>query len=76
MKIDQILKKIFMLPIWVYKYFISPILPSRCRFLPTCSDYAIDALKTHSIMHALKLIIFRLARCNPFGGSGIDNIPK
>ena len=59
-----------------YKLFLSPLLGNNCRFYPTCSNYALEALKEFSTFYAIKIIIFRLLRCNPWGGSGIDLLPK
>ena len=59
-----------------YKLFLSPLLGNDCRFYPTCSNYAIEALKEFSTFYAIKIIVFRLLRCNPWGGSGIDLLPK
>lgn len=47
----------------------------NCRFYPTCSDYAIEALKVHSFWKATLLIILRILKCNPFGGKGYDPVP-
>ncbi len=59
----------------IYRAAISPLIGPRCRFLPTCSDYALTALAQHRPGHALWLIARRLARCHPFGASGIDEVP-
>ena len=59
-----------------YKLFLSPLLGYNCRFYPTCSNYALEALKEFSTFYAIKIIVFRLLRCNPWGGSGIDLLPK
>ncbi|MBU6187770.1 MAG: membrane protein insertion efficiency factor YidD [Betaproteobacteria bacterium] len=59
----------------VYRVAISPLIGPRCRFLPSCSDYALQALSTHRPVHALTLIARRLARCHPLGASGIDEVP-
>ena len=72
--------KIIILIIKFYKFFISPLLGCRCRFLPTCSEYFIDALKTQGLLKGLKLGFKRIAKCHPFkllGGShGIDFVPE
>ena len=59
-----------------YKLFLSPLLGNNCRFYPTCSNYALEALKEFSTLYAIKIITLRLLRCNPWGGSGIDLLPK
>lgn len=75
----QCLKKIFvyvlLLPIRFYQYCISPLLPPTCRFTPTCSQYAVDALKKHGPVYGLWLTAKRLLRCHPWGGSGYDPVP-
>ena len=74
------MKKIFILIIKLYKYFISPLLGNRCRFLPTCSEYFIEALSAHGLAKGLKLGIKRIFKCHPikiFGGNhGIDFVPE
>ena len=59
-----------------YQYTISPLLGNNCRFYPTCSNYALEALKEYKLFIALNLIIVRVLRCNPWGGSGVDLLPK
>ena len=58
-----------------YQYLISPMFPPTCRFLPTCSQYAHDALRIHGPVRGLWLALWRLARCNPWGGHGYDPVP-
>ncbi|MEZ5930852.1 MAG: membrane protein insertion efficiency factor YidD [Alphaproteobacteria bacterium] len=58
-----------------YRLLISPWIGPRCRFLPTCSDYALDALARHGAIRGGWLTVRRLARCHPFGGSGFDPVP-
>ena len=71
--------KIFILIIKIYQYFISPLLGSRCRFLPTCSEYFIEALKTQGLTIGIKLGLKRISKCHPFkklgGGQGLDFVP-
>ncbi len=71
--------KILILIIKFYKYFISPLLGNRCRFLPTCSEYFIEALSTHGLIRGLKLGTKRIFKCHPFktlgGTHGVDFIP-
>ncbi|WP_442902164.1 membrane protein insertion efficiency factor YidD [Francisella sp. 19S2-10] len=68
-KFLSILKKItivpFILLIKLYRYCISPFIPARCRYYPTCSEYALEALKSHGILKGLYLTIRRLLRCHP-----------
>ncbi|MBV8119342.1 MAG: membrane protein insertion efficiency factor YidD [Alphaproteobacteria bacterium] len=58
-----------------YQLVISPLLPPSCRYLPTCSDYAVEALARHGPLRGAGLAILRLARCHPWGGSGYDPVP-
>jgi putative membrane protein insertion efficiency factor len=77
--IIKILRKIFsiilIIPIKLYKYLISPILPNSCRYTPTCSTYAIEAIQKHGPIKGLYLAIKRILSCNPWGGSGYDPVP-
>ena len=63
-----------------YQYFISPLLGNRCRYLPTCSHYYIESLKTHGLIKGSVLGIKRILSCHPFkilgGGSGLDLVPN
>ena len=59
----------------VYKAVISPLLPPACRFTPTCSQYAIEALKVHGPLYGSWLAFRRLLRCHPYGPSGEDPVP-
>jgi putative membrane protein insertion efficiency factor len=58
-----------------YQLLISPLLPPSCRFLPTCSDYACEAIGRYGAPRGLVLAAWRLARCHPWGGSGYDPVP-
>ena len=58
-----------------YQKFISPLLGQNCRFYPTCSQYAIEALSNHGALKGSSLAIKRILKCNPWGGYGIDNVP-
>jgi uncharacterized protein len=59
-----------------YQLIVSPLFPPSCRFLPSCSDYAIEALERHGALRGGGLALWRLARCHPWGGSGYDPIPQ
>ena len=71
----QALKKIFTLLISFYQKVISPLTPPSCRFQPTCSAYAIEAIETHGALRGGWLAVRRLARCHPWGGHGFDPVP-
>ncbi|AXA33120.1 membrane protein insertion efficiency factor YidD [Francisella adeliensis] len=68
-KISTIFKKVtifpFILFIKFYRYCISPFIPARCRYYPTCSEYALEALKSHGILKGLYLSVCRILRCQP-----------
>jgi len=69
------LNKLFIGLIKFYKKHVSSGLKTSCAYTPTCSVYAIDALKKHSFFYASGLIIFRLLRCNPLSQGGLDPVP-
>ena len=69
--------KIISLPIHIYRLFISPLTGKNCRFEPTCSEYALTALKTHGIFYGSYLSIKRILKCHPFSRySGYDPVPN
>ncbi|HRE58178.1 MAG TPA: membrane protein insertion efficiency factor YidD [Candidatus Kapabacteria bacterium] len=59
----------------LYKKFISPILPNSCRFHPTCSVYAMEALEKHGVLNGTWLAIKRVLKCHPFHKGGFDPVP-
>ncbi|MDP6345636.1 MAG: membrane protein insertion efficiency factor YidD [Alphaproteobacteria bacterium] len=63
------------LPVLVYRYALSPLLPMSCRFTPGCSEYALEALARHGARRGGWLTAKRLARCHPWGGHGHDPVP-
>ena len=63
------------LPVRAYRLFFSASVGHGCRFQPTCSAYALEALKKHGGIKGSWLTIRRLAKCHPWGGSGVDNVP-
>ena len=83
MKILQLLWKwmqmpftlLFMLLIRIYQLLISPILPSACRYNPTCSRYGMEAVKKYGAIKGGYLAVRRILRCHPWGGSGHDPVP-
>ncbi len=73
--LKSIILFIMILPIRFYQNFISPLTPSTCRYTPTCSTYAIQALKKHGPFKGSYLAIKRILSCNPWGGHGHDPVP-
>ena len=72
---SDLLVALLVAPIRFYRAFISPLTPPSCRFTPTCSQYAIEALRKHGPFRGLALTVWRILRCNPWGGSGYDPVP-
>lgn len=70
------LRKLFILPIRFYQLFISPLLGSNCRHTPTCSQYAIEAIREWGVFKGMWLGLRRIARCHPWGTSGYDPVPR
>lgn len=74
-KMTQVLSFPFIALIKLYQWLISPWLGASCRFTPTCSQYAIEALKKYGPLKGIWLTAKRIARCNPWGGHGHDPVP-
>lgn len=66
---------IFILPIRLYQVAISPYTPPSCRFIPSCSEYARQAIAKHGPLKGSALALWRILRCHPWGGSGYDPVP-
>ena len=73
--ISHLLAQLLVLPIRFYQLCISPLLGPSCRFTPTCSEYARQAIIKHGPLRGSWLAIKRLLRCHPWGGSGYDPVP-
>ena len=71
----RLLSLVLLVPIRFYQLVISPLTPPSCRFTPTCSEYARQAILKHGPFKGLYLAIHRLLRCHPWGGSGYDPVP-
>jgi uncharacterized protein len=67
--------RVLIAPIIAYQKFLSPLLAPRCRFAPSCSQYAVEALREHGPARGLWLAVRRLARCHPFNPGGYDPVP-
>jgi putative membrane protein insertion efficiency factor len=63
------------LPILAYRYSLSSVMGRQCRFLPTCSEYADEAIARHGVLRGGGLAVKRLCRCHPWGSSGFDPVP-
>ena len=73
--VKKILIAPFILLIRIYQYLISPLFPASCRYTPTCSHYAVEALKKHGLWRGGRLALKRILSCHPWGGSGYDPVP-
>ena len=71
----KLLTFLLLLPIYFYRACISPLTPPSCRFTPTCSQYAIEAIRKYGAIKGCWLAAKRIARCHPWGGSGYDPVP-
>lgn len=70
------LRKLFQIPIYIYRYALSPWLGPRCRFVPTCSQYALEAIETHGVLKGLFLTARRLLKCHPLcKAARLDPVP-
>ncbi|MBI1220486.1 MAG: membrane protein insertion efficiency factor YidD [Rhodobacteraceae bacterium] len=69
------LAHLFSLPVRAYRLVLSPWVGNGCRFQPTCSAYALEALEKHGAIRGGGLALWRILRCNPWGGSGYDPVP-
>ncbi|WNV91425.1 membrane protein insertion efficiency factor YidD [Umezawaea sp. Da 62-37] len=69
------LARVLILPVRLYQRFISPYLPPSCRFYPSCSAYAVEALTVHGALRGSWLTLRRLARCGPWHPGGLDPVP-
>lgn len=75
-RLPKLIRQAFILPIRLYQVAVSPLLPPSCRYQPTCSAYAIEAVTRHGPLHGGWLTMRRLIRCHPWGGSGYDPVPE
>lgn len=69
------LSLILIIPVKLYQWLISPLLPGTCRYVPSCSEYAIEALRVHGPVKGLVMGTRRILSCHPWGGHGYDPVP-
>ena len=71
----SLLKTIAIIPVRLYQYLIRPMLPNACRYNPSCSQYAVEAIDKHGAFKGSWLGLRRILRCHPWGGQGYDPVP-
>ena len=69
------MRKVLIALIRVYQVCVSPLIPPRCKYYPSCSQYAIEAIRVHGAWRGMGLAIWRLLRCNPLSDGGLDPVP-
>lgn len=74
MRIERAAQSVLLAPVFVYQRVISPALPRRCKYEPTCSRYAVQAVREYGILRGLVLATWRLLRCNPWSHGGYDPV--
>ena len=72
---SELARKLAVAPIRLYQRWISPLLGPRCRYYPSCSAYAVEAVQRHGVLRGFLLAGWRLLRCNPFSPGGVDHVP-
>jgi uncharacterized protein len=73
--LDRGLALVLRLPVLAWRYLVGPVMPAACRFEPSCSRYALEALARHGAARGAWLAVRRIARCHPWGGCGHDPVP-
>ncbi len=69
------MKKLLQLPIHLYRWTLSPLLGANCRYHPSCSAYALEAIERHGALRGSGLAVRRICRCHPWGAAGYDPVP-
>ncbi|MDR2669104.1 MAG: membrane protein insertion efficiency factor YidD [Desulfovibrio sp.] len=70
------IRRLAALPVRLYRLLLAPLLPTCCRFYPTCSEYALEAVMTHGALRGWLLALYRLLRCSPASRGGFDPVPR
>jgi len=70
-----VIRRVLTLPIRLYQRYVSPLVGPKCRFSPTCSQYALEAIETHGVAKGVALGAWRVCRCHPFCEGGWDPVP-
>jgi putative membrane protein insertion efficiency factor len=65
-------RAVVLAPVQLYRRFVSPALPARCKYHPTCSAYAVEAVRRHGLLRGVVLAAWRVLRCNPWSHGGVD----
>ena len=74
-RLSRLVVRLLQLPIVIYRFTLSPLLGPRCRFLPSCSAYALEALERHGVIRGGWLALRRITRCHPLNAGGFDPVP-
>ncbi|GAB3995244.1 membrane protein insertion efficiency factor YidD [Glycomyces albus] len=74
-RLSALATRVLSLPVIAYRRWVSPAIPNRCRFYPSCSAYTLEALSRHGVVRGLWLSLRRLGRCHPFHPGGYDPVP-
>ncbi|MCZ6578306.1 MAG: membrane protein insertion efficiency factor YidD [Gammaproteobacteria bacterium] len=69
------MRKLLIIPIRIYQYLLSPLMASSCRYTPSCSEYAIEAIQQHGVVKGLMLATKRISSCHPWHAGGYDPVP-
>jgi hypothetical protein len=72
---SKLISSFLLIFIYIYQKLISPIIPARCRYTPTCSQYSKDSIVKHGPFRGMILTFKRIFKCHPWGGSGYDPVP-
>jgi len=70
------MKRLAQLPVHLYRWFLSPYLGRQCRFEPSCSAYALEAIEKHGVLYGYGFAVKRICRCHPWGAAGYDPVPE